>query len=294
MNTTQIKYFLAAARTLNFTEAAAQLYISQPALSKQITAIENELNMMLFVRSKKKILLTPAGTVLLRELPDLENHYDDIIRKARIANEGNAGELSIGILEGQMVGHTFTKAFGFFSETYPNISVRLLRDSFSGLRRQLEEGTIDLAITLDFDIMGVPGLDSEILETCPAIAAISKSHPLAQNPPTNWVDLKEQTFIAVDEKDCFASARMIMEDCTHAGFHPILKYAPSLETAMLWIEAGLGIGFINTMNSLTMNPNIQLLEKLPCKNTYNVMDWKHDNTNPAIALFTNFFATQNQ
>lgn len=294
MNTTQIKYFLAAARTLNFTEAASQLYISQPALSKQITAIENELNMMLFVRSKKKVRLTPAGAVLLRELPDLENHYDDIIRKAKIANEGNAGELSIGILEGQMVGDKFTKIFGLFSESFPNISVRLLRDSFSGLRKQLEEETIDLAITLDFDIMGIPGLHCETLDTCPAIAAISKNHPLATKPPTCWADLKGQTFIAVDEKDCFASARMILEDCTHAGFTPVLKFAPSLETAMLWIEAGIGIGFINTMNNLTINPNIQLLTELPCKNTYNVMAWKHENINPAIALFTNFFISNKQ
>lgn len=294
MNTTQIKYFLAAARTLNFTEAASQLYISQPALSKQITAIENELNMMLFVRSKKKVRLTPAGAVLLRELPALENHYDDIIRKARIANEGNAGELSIGILEGQMVGDAFTRSFGLFSQTYPNISIRLLRDSFSGLRRQLEDETIDLAITLDFDIAGVPGLHHEILGTCPAIAAVSRNHPLASDPPNRWSQLKGQTFIVIDEKDCFASARMVIEDCKRAGFTPIFKYAPSLETAMLWIEAGLGVGFINTMNNLTMNPNICLLEKLPCKNTYNVLAWKHENINPAIALFTNFILSEDQ
>lgn len=292
MNTTQIKYFLTAARTLNFTEAAAQLYISQPALSKQITAIETELNMMLFVRSKKKVRLTPAGAVLLRELPDLENYYDDILRKARIANEGNAGELSIGILEGQMVGDAFTRSFGRFSQIYPNISVRLLRDSFSGLRRQLEDATIDLAITLDFDISGIPDLQYEIIGTCPAIAALSKNHPLAANPPALWSELKGQTFIVIDEKDCFASSRMVLEDCKRAGFTPVFKYAPSLETAMLWIEAGLGIGFINTMNSLTMNPNIRLLDRLPCKNTYNVLAWKQENINPAIPLFTNFMLEQ--
>ena len=294
MNTTQIKYFLAAARTLNFTEAASQLYISQPALSKQITSIENELNMMLFIRMKKKVRLTPAGIVLLRELPALEARYDDIIRKAKIANEGNAGELAIGILEGQMVGDAFTKSFGSFSQKYPNISVRLLRDSFSGLRRQLEEETIDLAITLDFDINGVPGLTHEMLDTCPAIAAVSRNHPLAQQNPTNWSELKGETFIVVEERDCFASARMVIEDCKRAGFTPILKYAPSLETAMLWIEAGLGIGFINTMNNLTMNPNIHLLTQLPCKNTYNVLAWKHTNINPTIALFTNFLLSENQ
>jgi Transcriptional regulator len=54
MNTLQIKYFLTAARCLNFTEAAKQLYISQPALSQQILALEKELNMQLFIRAKKE------------------------------------------------------------------------------------------------------------------------------------------------------------------------------------------------------------------------------------------------
>lgn len=289
MNTTQIRYFLAAARTLNFTEAAKQLFISQPALSKQITAIENELNMMLFVRSQKKVRLTPAGAVLLKELPKFEDHYDDIIRKAKVANEGVAGELSIGLLEGQMVGDTFTKVYRMFAERFPNISVRLLRDSFSGLRKALEDGSIDMAITLEFDIAGVPNIQYETLEICPAIAAVAKTHPAAKKTVTSWADLKEYTIIAVDEEDCFASDKMIIEDCKRAGFTPMIKYAPTLETAMLWTEAGMGICVVNSMNNLTQNPNIRMLTDMNCKNTISVIAWKQENINPAIALFTNFY-----
>ncbi len=289
MNTTQIKYFLAAARTLNFTEAARQLYISQPALSKQITAIENELNMMLFVRSQKKVRLTPAGAVLLKELPQFEEHYDLIIRKAKIANEGVSGELSIGLLEGQMVGDTFTRVYSLFAKQYPNISVRLLRDSFSGLRNSLEDGTIDLAITLEFDIADIPNIQYEKLESCPAIAAVAKSHPAAKKQINSWADLKDETIIAVTEEDCFAGDKMIIEDCKRAGFTPTIKYAPTLETAMLWAEAGMGICMVNSMNNLTQNPNIKMLTDLPCKNTISVLVWKQENINPAIALFTNFY-----
>lgn len=289
MNFTQINYFLTAARTLNFTDAAKELYISQPALSKQITAIENELNMMLFIRSNKKIRLTPAGAVLLKELPKLDQHYEEILHKARIANAGTSGELVIGILEGQMVGQKFTEMYSRFTNQYPNISVRLIRDSFSGLRKQLEAETIDLAITLSFDLASSPRFLFEELEICPAFAAISKSHPLANNLPTCWADLKGQTFIAIDPKDSVMSARMIEEDCKKAGFHPIIKYAPSLESAMLWIEAGMGIGFINSMNNLALNPDIIILNELPYKDTLSVMAWKKENINPAIALFNNFW-----
>ena len=83
---------------------------------EEITAIEAELNMQLFIRSKKKVRLTPAGAVLLRELPALEEHYEDIVRKAKIAHEGNAGELTIGILEGQMLGSDMVNLFGEFEK----------------------------------------------------------------------------------------------------------------------------------------------------------------------------------
>ena len=289
MNTTQIKYFLAVARTLNFTEAAKRLYISQPALSKQITVMERELNMQLFIRDQKKVRLTPAGAVLFKELPKLEAHYEEILHKTNVANSGRSGELSIGVLQGQMVGDTFTRIYSLFAQKYPNISVRLCRDSFSGLRAQLDEGTIDLAITLSFDIAGIPNLQHEVLEICPAIGAVSKNHPIAQKEITSWADLKGQTLIALKEDDSYASDKMIIEDCKAAGFTPNILYASSLETAMLWTEAGLGISIVNSMNNLTQNPNIKMLTELPCKNTTSVMAWKQDNINPTIALFTNFY-----
>ena len=87
MTHTQIKYFLTAARCLNFTEAANQLFITQPALSQQITAIEAELNMQLFIRHKNKLRLTPAALVLLEELPAYEKSYLEIIEKAKIAHK---------------------------------------------------------------------------------------------------------------------------------------------------------------------------------------------------------------
>ena len=65
MTLTQIKYFIEVAKCLNFSEAAEHLFITQPALSRQITAIETELNMQLFIRGSKKLSLTPSGQLLL-------------------------------------------------------------------------------------------------------------------------------------------------------------------------------------------------------------------------------------
>ena len=103
MTSLQIKYFLTAARCLNFTEAARQLYISQPALSQQIAAMEKELNMQLFVRSKGKVFLTPAAVILMHDLPKYEKMYETILKNAQYANEGRSGVLRIGFLQGQPI-----------------------------------------------------------------------------------------------------------------------------------------------------------------------------------------------
>ena len=86
---------------------------------------------------------------------------------------------------------------------------------------------------------------------------------------------------------------MAISDCQRAGFKPVIKYANSLETAMLWIEAGIGIGFINSMNNLTMNPNIILLDQLPYEVTYSAIAIHRKNINPAISLFMAYLHEQN-
>jgi len=126
VNQIQIKYFLTAAKCLNFTEAAKQLYITQPALSQQITAIETELNMQLFIRYKNRLRLTPAALVLLEELPAYERHYYEMIEKAKIAHQGIGGILHMGVLQGQMMTKNFRGIYEAFRKVYPGIAVQFL------------------------------------------------------------------------------------------------------------------------------------------------------------------------
>ena len=137
---------------MNFTEAAKQLYITQPALSQQITAIESELNMQLFIRCKNKLRLTPAALVLLEELPAYERHYNEIIKKAQMANQGTEGLLRIGVLQGQMMTPNFQKVYDMFRKTYPNVGIQLSVDTFRGLKKRLDNQQLDIALTVDFDV----------------------------------------------------------------------------------------------------------------------------------------------
>ena len=79
MNIIQMKYFITAARTLSFTKAAQQLYITQPALSRQILSMEKELNLQLFIRTGRNVRLTPAGRILFERFQTIYEDYQKVL-----------------------------------------------------------------------------------------------------------------------------------------------------------------------------------------------------------------------
>ena len=286
MNTTQIKCFLILADTLNFTKAAAQLYISQPALSRQISTLEQEINCLLFIRDQKSVRLTPAGVLLAAELGGIQNSLDNLITRVQTVGMGYTGTLTIGILEGQWMGEDFTALYRRFMDAYPNIDFRMVQGSFSTLRRQLDSREIDIALTIEFDVAGLDGVVYRPLGKDQAVFAISKERPLAQKEVITFEDLATETLLAISPEDCRMGTDLLFNDLRSAGVHvPSVRYAPNLSTVMLWVEAGLGVGIINHQSNLARNPNVRLISEIPLKDASPCVAWRKDNLNPAIALF---------
>ncbi len=289
MTDLQIKYFLKAAQRLNFSEAAKELFITQPALSQQITAIENELNMQLFIRDKNKLRLTPAAAVLLRELPECSRRYREAITNARVASEGHNGILRMGVLEGQTLPDNFRAAYHAFRQAFPNVHMELYMQSFRHLRQSLDERRLDAAMTIKFDVTDSPAYLWIITDLNYAAMLVSRNHPLAGQKVRGWRDLKNETLIMVDDGESAKVREKIVEDCRQAEFVPRLLLAPSLNDQMLWIDAALGVGISNTGTYIYSHPNIFCLKKLPFDSRdYFVIAWHRENINPAVALFTNF------
>ena len=286
MNTTQIKYFLTLADTLNFTKAAAKLYISQPALSRQIVALEQEINSLLFVRDQKSVRLTPAGALLAKELGGIQASLDDLITRVQTVGMGYTGTLTIGVLEGQWMGEEFTNLYRRFMDAYPNIDFRMGQGSFGALRRQLDSGEIDIAITLEFDVLGLDDIVFRKLSQDQAVFAISKERPLAQKETITFEDLVTETLLVISPDDCRMGGQLLFDHLREMKLSaPSIRYAPNLSTVMLWVEAGLGVGIINHQSNLARNPNIRLISEIPLREASPCVAWKKDNLNPAIALF---------
>lgn len=286
MNTTQIKCFLALADTLNFTRAAARLYLSQPALSRQISTLEQEINTLLFIRDQKSVRLTPAGAVLAGELGSIYNAMERLIARVQTVSMGYTGTLTIGVLEGQWMGDGFTALCRRFLEVYPNIDLRISQGSFSLLRRQLAGGDIDLAITLEFDAADIDGTLTRRYGPDRAVFAVSRRLPVAQKEIIQFSDMMEETLLVISPEDSLAGANLLLNYVKKEGISPKrIRYAPNLSTLMLWIESGLGIGIINHQSSLASNPYVRLIAEVPLDDASTTLVWRRENLNPAIALF---------
>lgn len=286
MNTTQIKCFLALANTLNFTKAASQLYLSQPALSRQISNIERELNTQLFFRDQKKVRLTPAGTLLARELEEIQTSLDGLLSRVRTVGMGYIGSLTIGTLEGQWLGDTFTDLCREFMAAYPNIELNICQGSFAELRRQLSSGVIDIAMTIEFDIAGQEGVCTRRLDEDRAVFAISRKTPLAEKEVITFDDIRSETLLVISPEDSRIGHDLMERDLRREGIRPgNIRYAPNRSTMMLWVEAGLGVGIMNYTSALAKNPTIRVVDEIPLGDASSCIAWRKENLNPAIELF---------
>ena len=291
MNTTQIRCFLAVAETLNFTKAASQLFISQPGLSRQIVSLERELNTLLFIRDKRTVRLTPAAAVLVKELENFENRLEEIIRKVQKVGQGYSGTLKIGSLGGQYIDETLADKFMNFMSDNPNIDLVFRQGSFKDLREWLISGDIDIAVTLNFDIMEMQDVVVNEYQKDSPVFAISKYTKVGRKRKITLEDLAEETLIMISPEDSRAGYELAQAFLKKQAVHfSDTRYAPNLATVMMWIEAGQGVSIINHTSNITTKSSIRLLDEIVIDPTDSASDcfaWKNNNYNPAIPLFVN-------
>lgn len=285
MTDLQVRYFLTAARCLNFTEAAKQLYITQPALSQQISALEHELNMQLFVRMKKRLYLTPAAVVLARELPQYEKHLAEILDRAKVANLGVSQALRLGLMEGQTHPDSWLGRFFTFREQYPNVEISTFCASFGALTEALLNDRVDVAYLPDLQILGNPAIHFVESGEDRGVAMISSRHPLAQAHITSFRQLRAETFLMLRESESSSIHEFILNDCKKSGFTPRIRYVASLNENIMCTELGMGVGITNHDSYGCFNPNITVLHDLKIANRKFVLAWKKANMNSAIPLF---------
>ncbi len=288
MTISQIKYFLTAAKCLNFSKAADQLDTSQPNLSRQISGIESELNLMLFIRDGRRLHLTPAGQALSDTLGTIYENYCTAVEQAQNIQRGICGSLKIGILHGTYVSDFMPDITRYFHEKHPEVEISYSYDSFRDLQGKLYNNQLDIAFSTLFSMKDREYLLYNYVEHSVDYILMHKNHPLAKKKTLSLADCRDETFILISPEDCPESSSYIIQECHENGFYPHIIYAHTLYDLMLNVETGRGITILDTRNMLRLNPYIKSFPLIQSRwDPSLVAAWNQANYNPVIPVFMN-------
>src|SRR5687767_2769744 len=172
------RYFAAVAQNLSYTEASRRLHVTQPAISKTILDLEDELGVKLLSRTKRSVQLTAAGTAFLRETNDILRRADESRRMAQRAAHGEIGRVTIGFI-GPAAGPFLPRVIRAYLLRYPDVDLDLREMSPEEQLRALQSGGIDVGFTPPFPAETRDWLHGELIYTDRLVLALPKEHRLA-------------------------------------------------------------------------------------------------------------------
>jgi DNA-binding transcriptional LysR family regulator len=256
MELRHLKYFVTVAEELNFSRAAVRLYISQPALSRQIKNLEDELGVVLFLRQFDGLILTEAGKFFLEQAKDILNRSDVAVQTLK-AHYSNIDEpLVVGYIPTILqtfLGQTLHR----FGHSHPEVAVRLQEMPPAEQVRALRDGTIDIAF------MGNPPdeLDEEFTVKCVKkvliAALLPDTHPLAHESSINLAQLASEKFIGMSEEKFPGRNDRIRDTCRCAGFRPNLRlFADSHASMIALVAAGQGVAVMPNEAEALPHPQV--------------------------------------
>lgn len=286
MDTRQLEYFISVADCLNFTKAAQRFYISQTAISQQIKALEDSINVKLFTRNNRSVKLTPAGEIFYKEAKFIVAKTDEAIKKAQLATSGYSGFLKIGVIPGHEQSY-LPKLLRNFHRNYPLIDLSIKEDNIENLNKQLEDGLLDVAFNMDFNLDRYKNIKWKSLMKHPLYAILYKSHPLSNETKISRASLKDESFIFIKRNEAPYGFDRIISNCIDCGFSPkIVHQTDSIETIYLMIKAEMGITIFPKYINDKENDNLVFLE-MDGENEYieSVLTWNSTNSNPVLPVF---------
>jgi LysR family cyn operon transcriptional activator len=176
MELRQLKYFIKAKELLNFTEAAKTLNITQSTLSQQIKQLEDELDIQLFNRIGKRIILTEAGELFSEYALQSINRANQGLLLLKDLNNLSTGKITIGVIYSMRI--PFAKALIQFAKQYPNIKVQVVFGTTKDLLEKLELHQFDFVLSF-YEKAKLPHLKYQTLLTSNMVLVTAKKSPLA-------------------------------------------------------------------------------------------------------------------
>lgn len=284
MELRHLRYFVAVAEELHFGRAADRLHMSQPPLSQQIHNLEEELGLKLFLRRNRRVELTHAGRVFLGEAKQILARMERAADAAKRADRGKTGPLVVAC--GPLAMKTILPmALKIFRTLSPEVELCLRQSTMQEMLESLQDRTTDVGLlTPSFESTM---LQSQMVLTVPVVAAVPKSHPLAQQESIKLKELKDERFVLYSHRSAPGFHVRMIELCRRAGFAPkITQEAGQYPELLVLVTAGYGVALVPELRDCCVPEGVSLVRIEETWATIQLgMAWRAGNSSPVLAAF---------
>jgi DNA-binding transcriptional LysR family regulator len=243
MELRRLRYFVAVAEELSFNRAAQRLRISQPPLSNQIKQLEEELGVLLFVRTNRGVRMTEAGEALLEEARRILVQLEQTTRVVQRVGHGEVGRLTLGFVPSAS-NEVLPPILRTFRNRFPDVELFLREMRPDQVVPRLHDKQIDagfLFLPLDDALLNIECVSRE-----PLVLALPESHRLAAKPRVELQALAEEPFILPARYSMPGLFGQVTRACRQAGFVPraVQKDVWLMQTVVGLVAGDMGVALV--------------------------------------------------
>jgi DNA-binding transcriptional LysR family regulator len=238
----QLRYFVAVAEELHFRRAAERLHMSQPPLSDAIRELEATVGAALLERTRRRVALTPAGEVLLRDTRAVLAELDRALETARRIGTGQAGRLRLSFVGSALYG-VVPDLVRAFSLERPDVELQLQERSTTEQLAAMISGELDIGFVRA--PVAEERLNSEVIMREPTVAALPDGHPLTALKRIPVARLSSEPFVLFPREQAPGLHDAITSAIAAGGRLPrIVQEVPETQTIVGLVASGMGVSLV--------------------------------------------------
>ena len=289
MELRHLRYFVAVAEERHFGRAAARLKIAQPPLSRQIQALEKELGLLLFERTRRQVDLTPAGETFLTHARRIFEAVDLAVHEAQRAGKGESGRLVVSY-PSTFASSGMPELVRAFRAKFPLVELVLHELPPQQQLDEIREGRVDVGFVRG--PIDDPSFETELVRREAFLAALPSGHPLASRKVVPLSLLAREPFVLFPRHRGPGYFDYILRLCNNAGFTPrIVQEAPQMDIVSL-VAANLGVSLVPASVRTFRRAGIVLRPIVGAPKTELLVVWSNLNRSAVLQEFLDVLRRQ--
>ena len=287
MELRHLRYFVAVGEEQHYGRAAERLHVAQPALSRQIQDLEEEIGVRLFERLPRGVKISAAGISFLDDSRRILQQVNEATMRAGRVARGQSGTLRIGFTESASWQGVVPDSFRQFRARQPNAELQLYPSASVDQVDAVRSGRLDAGFVFSMS-KADPDLDQLLVAIHHLVLAVPKGHPLTKVRKLRLRDMSDSAFVWFPRRQSPAYYDRLMQECSRGGLRTpqIVQEAVDQATILSLVSCRLGIAFVSEATrwrcpaGVILLPVADLNLLLPFS-----LVWRKDNTSPLLAKF---------